>query len=54
MADYKCPYCSAVFSTRHDLDLHLKSLGTDQKKHIEKLRRLREETEHSHGRYMKV
>jgi hypothetical protein len=54
LTEYKCKYCDAVFSTEHDLSVHLKALGTDPKTHIEKLRRLREETERPHGRFMRV
>lgn len=54
MTEYKCPYCNAVFSTEQDLNTHIKFLGTDPKAHVEKLRRLREETERGSNRYMKV
>ena len=54
MKEYKCPYCNAVFSTEQDLNTHIKFLGTDPKAHVEKLRRLREETERGSNRYMKV
>jgi uncharacterized C2H2 Zn-finger protein len=54
ITEYKCPYCDAVFSTQHDLNIHIKFLGTDPKAHVEKLRRIREETEHPHGRFMRV
>jgi len=54
LTEYKCKYCGAVFATERDLDVHLKFLGTDPKIHLEKLKRLREETERGSSRYMKV
>jgi hypothetical protein len=30
----KCPICSCLFLTKHDLDLHLKAFGTKANSHL--------------------
>ena len=36
----KCPFCSCVFVTDYDLELHLKAFGNSKEEHAQKQRYL--------------
>lgn len=48
MSDFiKCPFCSSLFLTKHDLDLHLNAFGTNPDSHLSKLKKTHNSLENS-------
>ena len=43
----ECPFCSCVFQTQHDLDLHLTTFGSNKDRHLVLLRQAHKKVEPS-------